>query len=100
MRNYVAPDPSGEMRVRRAHWVKAEIAAECPTDDLEVWAIGQGLAYIRVRRMYGTTAVEWVLHNEREASEFLDRVRDRKKREAELFAADKARNGDDSFNIE
>ncbi|HEX2923883.1 MAG TPA: hypothetical protein VHS28_07650 [Chloroflexota bacterium] len=100
MRRYVAPHPSGEMNVRRAHWVKAEIAAESPTDELEVWAIGQGLAFIRVRRMYGTQAMEWVLHNEREAGEFLDRVRQRKNREAEAFAADKARNGDDTFEIE
>lgn len=100
MSNRSSLPTDGEMNVRRAHRLKAVLMAECPKDSFEVWAIGQGLAYIKVTRPYGQHVVELVLHNEAEVSQFIDRAQLLRNREAELFAADKARNGDDSWRIE
>lgn len=70
MRKPFAPKSDGEMNVRRCRQLVKEIGAEQPTLDLEVWAIAQGLAYIRVEGPLTRGVVTLVLHTEREVSEF------------------------------
>lgn len=65
-----APALRGEMNCRRAARVARELRELAPQLTCEVWAIAQGLAYVRVKGPTTSGIVELVLHTEREVAHF------------------------------
>jgi hypothetical protein len=65
-----APKTPGEMSCRRARILKNQLQRDFPQLTVDVWAIAQGLAYIRVEGPLQRGLVTLVLHSEREVEEF------------------------------
>lgn len=63
-------DPSTEMSNRLAHMLSKELRAAYPWLDVEVWAIAQGLSYIRVDGPTTRGIVALVLHTSEEVANF------------------------------
>lgn len=86
-----ATGASGEMNVRRAHQLKREIVDSFPQLTVEVWAIAQGLAYLRVEGPLSRGVVTLVLKTEGEVASFLSLAESYDPRQEPRSSADRLR---------